>query len=799
MKPTPQNDYPIAPVLFNRVVINEGFWLPRLTTLMRTTIPFALEKTQPAAENLRRCGAFLRGEKDQLPFPHRFVTSDLYKVMEAASYVLMLEENAELEAEMDRLIELIARAQKEDGYLYVSHICGTINLEEMGATPYSWVVHSHEVYNVGHLYEAAVAYYHATGKTNWLAVAEKSAHHLHRIFFEGDPAYNDGKPVNQAPGHQETELALCKLYRATGVREYLDLAQHFLDIRGVTYRPEGEGVMHPEYAQQHAPVREQREAVGHAVRAGYMYAGMADVSALSGDETYQPALEAVWKNMVDARMHITGGLGAIRGIEGFGPDYDLPNFDAYCETCAAIANVFFNHRMCLLHKDATYFDVAEVALFNNVLAGVNLDGDRFFYVNPLETDGRDLFNHGSAGRSPWFDCACCPSNLSRLLPQVGGTMVAHTYEAVYLLLYGSCMTELAVGGTNVGLKQESDYPFDGKVRLELSLDQPTRFTLHLRIPTWTGAQFVPGELYTYEQAPHEPWILSVNGHHLHPEVVKGFAELEREWTNGDVIELVLPMPIRFTSCDERVMDNRDRLAVTRGPLVYCAEEIDNGTVQAFHIDSRPTAEACGVTTMDEGPLKGMITCRIPALKAQTPCDLQLVPYFAWNNRGNGSMIVWLPRSRELAEAALAREGFNPAKYGTISVSSGSGAEALSDGRRPQDSGETGIPHWESSDDQPQTVSLHFDEPQKFESLGVYWFASGDVAVPASWSMAYLTGGTWQPMKKYLTDFFGTDPDRYTVVHPAAELICEGLRLDIVPQAGQRVGLLDLDLQVKIVG
>lgn len=796
MKPTPENDYPIAPVLFTRVVINDAFWLPRLATLMRTTIPFALEKTEPAAENLRRCGAFLRGEKDELPFPHRFVTSDLYKVMEAAAYVLMLEDNADLEAEMDRLIELVARAQKDDGYLYISHICGTINVEEMGETPYSWVVHSHEVYNVGHLYEGAVAYFHATGKSNWMAVAEKSAQHLQRVFFEGDPKYNLGQPVNQAPGHQETELALCKLYRATGAHEYLELAKRFLDIRGVSYRPEGEGVMAPEYAQQHAPVREQSEAVGHAVRAGYMYAGMADVSALSGDATYQPALDAIWENMVDARMHITGGLGAIRGIEGFGPNYDLPNFDAYCETCAAIANVFFNHRMCLLHKDAKYFDVAEVALFNNVLAGVNLGGDRFFYVNPLETDGRDLFNHGSAGRSPWFDCACCPSNLARLLPQVSGYMYAKTDTAIYLLLYGGCTTELDIDGVRVGINQQSRYPFDGKIRLELDLDQLARFTLYLRIPTWAGEQFVPGKLYTYEKAPSEGWSLSVNGQSMSPDVVKGFAEVERDWQDGDVIELELPMPVRFSSCDERVIDNWDRLAVTRGPLVYCAEEMDNGTVQTFHIDPLPPPEECTIETLNDGPLKDMMACRIPALNDPGRCQLYMVPYFAWNNRGNGSMIVWIPRTRELVEAALARKGFDSEQYGTVSISSGTGAEALSDGRRPSNSSERGISHWESADDQPQRLTLEFDRPQKIESVGVYWFVAEHVAVPASWSMAYLKAGNWQPMQKYLTDFFGTDPDRYTVVHPAAELICEGVRLDIIPQAGERVGLLDLDLQVK---
>ena len=795
MKSNQENDYPMAPVLFNQVRLTDIFWRPRLETQMQVTTPFALEKTQPAAENLRRCGAFLRGEKDEPPFPHRFVTSDLYKVMEGAAYGLMLEDNPALEAEMDRLIELIAQAQKEDGYLYVSHICGTINPEEMGETPYSWVVHSHEVYNVGHMYEGAVAYYQATGKTNWLDVAEKSAHHLQRVFFDGDPAYNNGQPVNQAPGHQETELALCKLYRATGVRDYLDLAKRFLDIRGVTYRPEGEGVMAPDYAQQHAPVREQTEALGHAVRAGYMYAGMADVSALSGDDSYQPALDTIWQNVVDARMHITGGLGALRGIEGFGDNFDLPNFEAYCETCAAIANVFFNHRMCLLHEDAKYFDVAEVALFNNSLAGVNLEGNRFFYVNPLETDGRSLFNHGSAGRSPWFDCACCPSNLARLMPQVGGYMYGHNEHTLFVLLYGSNEAAVTMDGVQVRISQESRYPFDGNVRLQLSMEEPALFTLNLRIPTWTGSQFVPGTLYEYEAAPQEPWVINVNGELMRPDPVKGFAGIERDWQDGDRIELTLPMPVRFSSCDTRVEANRERLAVTRGPLVYCAEEIDNGPVQDFSIDPIPTPEQCRVEPMDN-ELNHMMACVIPSQHSHGPTDLHLTPYFAWNNRGNGSMNVWFPRTRELADTAMARESFNPACYGKVSASSGSGLEALSDGRRPQSSSETDIPHWQSEDANPQEITLAFPQAQTIASVGVYWFVDGGaIAAPKEWSMSYLIQGTWHPFEKYITDFFGSDLDRYTVVHPAAALTCEALRLEITPRAGKRVGLLDLDLNV----
>lgn len=349
-------------------------------------------------DNLRKTGNYLNGVKDELPFPHRFVASDLYKVMEGAAYLLTLEKDLALEHTMDSIIDLIGNAQEEDGYLYEAHTTGVSASHEhwggagMGDKPYSWVVHSHELYNMGHMYEGAVAYYLATGKDKWLKIAEKNARHINHVFFEGDPKHNNGNPVNQAPGHQEIELALVKLYRTTGDSLYLKMAQKFIDIRGVTYQPEGEGVMAPSYAQQHLPVREQTKAVGHAVRATYLYAGMADVLAQTGDKSLQPALDSIWNNIVDMRMHITGGLGAIHGIEGFGPEYVLPNKDAYNETCAAVGNVMFNYRMFLTKKDARYVDVAEVALYNNVLAGVNLDGNKFFYVNPLEADARNAFN-----------------------------------------------------------------------------------------------------------------------------------------------------------------------------------------------------------------------------------------------------------------------------------------------------------------------------------------------------------------------------------------------------------------------
>lgn len=503
---------------FNKVKLEDDFWLPRIRIEKDTLIPFAFDKTSPAVENLKRTANYLKGIKDELPFPHRYIASDLYKVMEGASYVLMIDRDAALERKMDSIIDIIAGAQNPDGYMYEAHITGVAKNHEpfggggMGDKPYSWEVHSHELYNMGHMYEGAVAYYRATGKDKWLKVAEKNAQHVNKVFFEGDSNYNGGKPVMQAPGHQEIELALVKMHKVTGNPLYLDMAKKFLDIRGVTYKPEGDGVMAPEYAQQHLPLKEQRKAVGHAVRAAYMYSGMADVSALTNDSSYFPAINGIWNNIVNTKMHITGGLGAVHGIEGFGPEYELPNKNAYNETCAAVGNVLFNFRLFLMNQDAKFMDVAEVALFNNVLAGINFNGNRFFYVNPLESDAKTPFNMGVAERAPWFGTACCPTNLSRLLPQVSGMMYAHTDNSIYCTLYGSNSTIIPLGDVKVGIKQIANYPFDGKIKIELSPESENKsFALRLRIPGWVRGQFVPGSLYHYVNTANESWEIKING------------------------------------------------------------------------------------------------------------------------------------------------------------------------------------------------------------------------------------------------------------------------------------------------
>lgn len=637
----------LTPVHFNEVKFEDKFWLPRLKTQSEVLLPFALDKTKPAVDNLKKTANFLKGVEDELPFTHRYISSDLYKVMEGAAYLIMDNDDPILEKQMDEIIDIIAAAQTEDGYLYVAHISGVANEKKMGKEPYSLVRRSHELYNMGHMYEAAIAYYRATGKDKWLKVAEKNAQHINKIFFEGDPDYNNGVPVNQAPGHEEIELALTKLYRLTGNKLYLDMAKRFLDIRGVTYQPDGKGTQSPTYAQEHKPVKEQDEAVGHAVRAMYLYSGMADVDALTEESNYDSALNRIWHNIVDTKMAITGGVGAVRGIEGFGPAYVLPNKEAYNETCAAVGNVFFNYRMFLLHKDARFMDVAEVALYNNVLSGVNMEGNKFFYVNPLEADGITNFNHGKAGRSPWFGTACCPTNIARLIPQVSGLMYAHDQEILYVNLYAGSSTTIPLESGNISIKQKTNYPFDEDIIISVDPETEQQFTLKVRVPGWARGKFVPGDLYHYQNKNSLKWHIKINGKQMDLPLDKGYASINRKWNAGDKVTLHLPMPVRFNTAIDSVKANAGRVAFTRGPLVYCAEGTDNKkSVQQYSLLQIPDDSEIQLENINEGILKGIVAVTVPLNVTDSNGDkqenLKLIPYYAWNNRGEESMIVWLP-------------------------------------------------------------------------------------------------------------------------------------------------------------
>ena len=794
----------LIPVPFQEVTLCDMFWLPRLKTQKQVLVPFALEKTQPAVDNLRKTANFLKGIPDELPVPPRYISSDLYKVMEGAAYLLSLERDTALERRMDGIIDLIADAQKTDGYHYEPHIAGAKwDIWGTGDKPYSFVDHSHELYNMGHMYEGAVAYYQATGKDKWLKVAEKNARHINHVFFEGDPVYNDGKPVNQAPGHEEIELALVKMYRVTGDLLYLNMAKRFLDIRGVSYRPDGQGVMAPEYAQQHLPVREQTKAVGHAVRATYLYSGMADVSALTGDLTLRPALDSIWENIVNTRMHITGGLGAIHGIEGFGNEYLLPNKDTYLETCAAVGNVFFNYRMFLMKKDGKYADVAEVALFNNVLAGVNLEGNRFFYVNPLEADGRMPFNHGRTGRSPWFGTACCPSNLARLIPQVSGMMYAHTGDEIYCSFYAGSKVSIPLKKGKVKIVQQTEYPFDDKIIITVdSLAANHEFSLRMRIPTWTGSQFVPGKLYRYMDHFAQTWEVSLNGKKLNASLKDGFISIRRKWKTGDRIILHLPMSLRYTQADEKVEADHDRICMTRGPLVYCAEAVDHPfPVRQAFIETIP--EEYTMIPAQDGLMKGIdfVTFSAKTVKddgATENVKMYMLPYFAWNNRNEGAMTVWIPQTAALAEANIVRINklFNSIKASHTNL--GEDVTAIADNLNPSNSYDGSIPRWTSwpQTGKNQQIEMTFKKPINLHSFSVYWYDDhGGVQVPKSWKLEYRTANNqWEQFPLDVTGIYPVFPDQFNVALPGKPIITNALRLLMTPKKEAAVGILEVKIE-----
>jgi len=631
-------DYPLEPVTFTEVQINDSFWLPRMETNQKVTIPFAFKKSEETGRiaNFAKAGGLIPGKFEGI----RYNDSDVFKTMEGAAYSLSLHRDPELEEYMDVLISKVAAAQEEDGYLFTNR---TIDPENpapgAGEERWSNLGSSHELYNVGHMYEAAVAYYQATGKRNLLDVALKSADFIAEVF---GPEKRRG-----FPGHQEIEIGLVKLYRVTGDEKYLKLAKFFLDER----RPEKHKKMFSEssafsiynqdwYLQAHKPVIEQNEAVGHAVRATYMYSGMADVAALTGDEAYIKAIDKIWDNVVSRKLYLTGGIGSRHEGEAFGDDYELPNATAYNESCAAIGNIFWNHRLFLLHGEAKYIDVLERTIYNGLLSGISLSGDLFFYPNPLESDGKYKFNQGEATRKPWFDCACCPGNFARFLPSFPGYVYANADDALYVNLFVESKGAVQIGKNSVIITQQTDYPWDGNVKITIEPETEAEFTVHIRIPGWARNEPVPSDLYSFLNPSEEKITLMVNSETLELEMNKGFARISRRWEKGDVVELALPMPVQKIITNEMVKEDLGKIALQRGPLVYCLEEADNkgGVLNRtlpddleFEVEFKPGLLR-GINI-----LKSESTAGLPALVA--------IPYYAWSHRGIGEMAVWLLREK----------------------------------------------------------------------------------------------------------------------------------------------------------
>jgi hypothetical protein len=628
-------DYPIKPVPFTEVKVKDSFWLPRIETNFKVTIPFAFKKCEETGriDNFAKAGGLMQGKF----IGRRYNDSDVFKVMEGAAYSLSFHRDPKLEKYMDELIEKISAAQEDDGYLYTARTIDPTN-PPPGAGKERWsnLGSSHELYNVGHMYEAAVAYYLATGKHNFLKIALKNADFINNVF---GPNKRHGYP-----GHQEIEIGLVKLYRVTGDERYLKLAKFFLDERG---RQKFESKFsstspfsiynQPWYMQAHKPVIEQTEAIGHAVRATYMYSGMADVAALTGDIAYINAIDRIWENVVSKKLYITGGIGSRREGEAFGDDYELPNATAYNETCAAIGNVFWNHRLFLLHGNAKYIDVLERTLYNGLISGVSLSGDRFFYPNPLESDGKYKFNQGEATRKPWFDCACCPVNICRFLPSLPGYIYAYRDNIIYINLFVQSEATVKIDKNNVHIIQETQYPWDGKVKITVEPEKPTQFSIYIRIPGWSLGKPVPSDLYSFLNKIKEKPILKVNSEIQFLNMDKGFVRLNRRWNKGDTIELELPMPVYRIIAHEKVKDDKGKVAIQRGPLVYCFEGVDNGG----KVLNRYIPDKMNFYVEYHPELLGGINVIIG--KEDKKESLIAIPYYAWSHRGTGEMAVWLPR------------------------------------------------------------------------------------------------------------------------------------------------------------
>jgi uncharacterized protein len=614
-------NYPIRPIPFTSVKMTDHFWAPRIRKNHEVTIPIAFGYCESTGriKNFEIAAGLDTGTFRTI---YPFDDSDVTKIIEGASYSLQTFPDAKLESYLDSLIHIIGLAQESDGYLYTNRTIaekGFGKLHEWAGTK-RWEkenILSHELYNLGHMYEAAVAYYQATGKRSLLDISIKSANLVdHDMGWDALVTY---------PGHQVIEMGLVKLYRVTGEKKYLNLAKFFLDARG--NRPDGE-----EYSQSHIKVIDQTEAVGHSVRATYMYSGMADIAAIMNDSAYLKAISKIWEDLVFRKMYITGGIGASGGNEGFSEPYHLPNMTAYCETCASIGDIFFNHRMFSIRGDGKYFDVLEKTLYNGALSGVNLAGDRFFYPNPLESAGK-------YERSAWFGCACCPSNLTRFIPAIPGYIYSVTDKDLYINLFASDSAEIQIGKQRAGIIQQTNYPWDGKVLITVNPQKEGRFIIHVRIPGWARNEAIPGSLYSFADKNEEAWSVRINGETYPAQVVNGYAILSTHWKKGDQLELSLPMPVRRVLADARVKEDSSRFAVQRGPLMFCAEWPDNPGKSILNLimDEKPEF----IAEFKSGLLNGTEIIQTTLKNNET---VTLIPYFLWNNRGPGEMKVWFPFS-----------------------------------------------------------------------------------------------------------------------------------------------------------
>jgi DUF1680 family protein len=767
-------DYPIHPILFTSVKLSDNFWAPRIKTNHDVTIPFTLGKCQETGriKNFEiaaglKTGAFCT--------EFTFDDTDVYKIIEGACYSFQIFRDPALEKKVDSLIDLIGKAQEPDGYIYT-------NRTIMGDSAHEWAGSkrwekeddlSHELYNIGHLIEAAVAHYHATGKRNFLDIAIRAAD---RVCADFGP-----DKLHIYPGHQIIELALAKLYQVTGDKKYLDTGKFFLDVRGPGK---------DEYNQAHLRVVDQHEAVGHSVRATYMYAGMADIAALTHDPSYIKAIDDIWEDVVSKKIYLTGGIGSTGNGEAFGKPYELPNMSAYNETCASIANVYWNHRLFLMHGDAKYYDVLERTLYNAFLSGVALTGDKFFYPNPLESRGQHA-------RSPWFSCACCPGNVARFVPSVGGYFYAQKDKSLYVNLFAAGSANFKLADNTVTLEQKTNYPWDGDVQITVQPEKTTTFEVRVRIPGWAINKPIPSDLYTFKDSNTEQPKVFLNDKPVALTLQQGYIVLNRKWKKGDRIHVQLPMPIRRIAAHAKVEADLDKIAIQRGPLVYCAEWPDNKDNRVLNLVLASASPLKG--NFDANLLKGLyeiegagksVSRLNPKEIAMVDADVKLIPYYAWAHRGAGEMMVWLPEKGNAAQPlpapSIASGSKVTASHRTRTLM------ALNDQMEPKNSNDQSVTfyHWWPMKDTVQWVQYDFEKPAAVTSSKVYWFDDGPFGgcrIPAGWRLLYKDGEAWKPVKNKTA--YEVNKDAYSIVS-FEPITTQALRLEVTLPKEHAGGIME---------
>ncbi len=786
-------DAPIEEVPFTSVHIDDNFWTPRIEANRTVSIPSAFHECEQNGrfDNFAIAAGLKKGE-------HRgdfsFDDTDPYKIIEGASYSLAVHYDPNLDVYLDSVINLIAAAQERDGYLTT---CVTNKCERLSGWwgTHRWEkINSHELYNSGHLYEAAVAHYLATGKRSLLDVAIKNANLVCDTFGL------DENQIHYPSGHPIIEMALVKLYKVTGDRKYLDEARYFVDEAGRLTN----GRKPSQYSQDHKPIMEQEEIVGHAVRAGYLYSGVADVASMQNDPELFKALERIWGNMASKKLYITGGIGSRAQGEGFGPEYELNNHTAYCETCAAIANVYWNYRMLLATGDAKYADVYERALYNGVISGVSLSGDKFFYDNPLESMGQHE-------RAPWFGCACCPGNVTRFMASIPQYMYATQADDILVNLYANSSADISTNSGKVTLTQSTQYPWDGKVTFTVTPEQEKEWALRLRIPGWAGDNPVPTDLYSFTEKAKSPYSISVNGKKVSALQGDGYATLKRVWKAGDRVELTLPMDVRRVAAHDSVVDDRGKLAIERGPVMFCLEGVDQNDSTVFNkILAR---DAKFNENYEPNLLGGVMTLYAQASEIQPngsikDVEVKAIPYATWCNRGPSEMAVWIPESAERARAIPAPTIASQASMFSEPTSLNSDIPAATsnlqwawgynDQWEPASSSDISKPYhyWWLRNGTEENICYGFNEPTTVSSTDIYWLDmdhyDGNYRVPQYWKLYYRDDNDrWTEVSA--KGDYTTDKDRYN--HLEFEPVTtKALKVVAVLQDGESGGVLEWKVQ-----